>query len=139
MYTRDYEDSLRELMENFCGSDGQITYTDNVKTWCLGHGDQSAEEGAPLKLTKDPDGKSVLVMQEILPEGSLGDRIKAMMLRGSLDNVANNPAEKLNSRKKRLAYLFMKEIAALDPELEDELLEDKWAMNELRRRNFFKE
>jgi hypothetical protein len=55
-------------------------------------------------------------------------QMNALSVRNQLKNNVTDIADKLNSDKKKLAYLFLIEYAATLPEIGgDELLADAWA------------
>ena len=78
----------------------------------------------------------MLIRREI-PEELLNQRINALSVRNQLLNVAADVAERLNSDRKKLAYLFLSEYASSLPELkDDERLADSWAIKEMERLGF---
>jgi hypothetical protein len=140
METRDYRDVLQSLMEHYCLNPEDIIFVENVHDWCIREGIEEPDKNKPVKLIT-PKGKSCrIVINESIPDSAVENRIKAMSIRGALQNVALDRAALLNSEKKKLTYLFISEFATSLPDLEgDELLADNWAFEEMKKMGFFKE
>jgi len=80
-----------------------------------------------------------MLIKEYIKEEVMEKRINAMSIRSQMESVAIDRAALLNTDKKRLAYLFLSEYAASIPDLQDELLADNWAFDEMERLGFFKQ
>jgi hypothetical protein len=139
MFAKDHEAALKDLMQKYCGDDIDIVYTDDLVRWCNKCGVKAPDNHNPMILLNSDDGKSKLVLQEIIPEASIEERIRALSIRWALQSNTDNLADRLNSDKKRLSYLLLKEFAKENPEMDDELVADNWVFGELRRYGFFKE
>ena len=79
-----------------------------------------------------------MVIREYVSDKIMEERINALRIRGQLKSVAFDGADLLNSNEKKLAYLFLSEYATSLPDIQDELLADNWAFDEMERLGFFK-
>ena len=139
MNTREYYELFRYLMEQRCLSQEDILFVDDIYDWCAEHGIPEADAERPFKiiLTKLPECK--MLIREYLPEAVMEERINALRLRDQMKNVAYDKADMLNSVRKKLAFLFLKEYTASVPDLAgDELAADDWVLDEMERLGFFK-
>lgn len=140
MHTRDHQAVIRSLMEHYCIAPGDMVFVDSVYDWCAREGVDEPDRRKPIRLVTQAGKGCRMVVMEHIPDGVVDDRVKAMGVRGALQNVAMDRAGLLNSDKKRLAYLFISEYATSMPELEgDELLMDNWAFEEMKKLGFFRE
>ncbi len=139
MFARDHEDVMSGLLSKYCGPDSKVEYTQDLGTWCKDCDISAPDAHAPMRLAVTGDGQTRLCLLEVIPKGSVDDRIKALSIRWTLQNTTTNLADRLNSEKKKLAYLFLKEFAGTKPGLDDELVADNWIFEEMRKHNFFKE
>lgn len=140
MNAKDYEGLFKELLDQYCLFLVDITFVESVAEWCRAKGYDEPDKDKPLKLITDEDKGCKLVINEIIPEKVMGQRIKALSVRSTLLNVAKDRSEMLNSDKKKLAYLFLSEYAATLPDLaDDEVLADTWSFEEMEKQQFFKE
>jgi len=87
-------------------------------------------------VSKDESGCKMLIREYISGE-IMEERIDALRIRGQITNVAVDRADLLDSDRKKLAYLFLSEYATSLPDLQDELLADTWAFDEMERLGFF--
>lgn len=140
METKDYKDVLDSLMEQYCLNPNDIIFVASVYEWCVREGIDEPDRKKPIKLIS-PKGKSCrMVIMESVEESVIDERVKAMSIRGTLQNVAIDRADWLDSGKKRLTYLFISEFASGNPDFEgDELLVDNWTFDEMKKMGFFKE
>ncbi len=139
MYARDHGEALSGLLQKYCGDSAEIEYTDDMARWCEANGLKFRDDHAPMRLADSGDGAVRLGIIEIIPRASVDERIKALSIRWSLQNVAHNLADRLDSDKKKLAYLLLKEFSSNNSELDDELAADNWIYAELRKHGLFKE
>jgi hypothetical protein len=140
MNTKHYEGLFKELLDRYCLFLVNIMFVDNVSEWCKSEGYDEPDKDKPLKLIADEKKGCRLVINEIVPEKIMEQRINALSVRSALLNVAKNRADMLNSDKKKLAYLFLSEYASTLPELaDDEIMADTWALDEMEKKGFFKE
>lgn len=139
MYTREYFELFRYLMEVECLLQEDVVFVENIADWCREQGIPEPDRDRPVKLlSKDGEGCRMLVRED-LPEEVIEERINAMRIRGQLMNVAFDRADTLNSIQKKLAYLFLSEYAMSLPDTgDDERLADDWAFREMERLGFFK-
>jgi hypothetical protein len=139
MNTRDYYELFRYLMEEHNLSQEDILFVDDISEWCAEQGIPEADAERPFKIipTKLPECK--MLIREYLPGDVLEERINALRLRDQMKNVAYDKADMLNSVRKKLAFLFLKEYTASIPDLaEDDLGADDWVFGEMERLGFFK-
>lgn len=80
-----------------------------------------------------------MLISRVATDQEIEQRINALRIRNQLNSATEDLAERLNSDRKKFAYLFLAEYAASLPEIgQDELLADVWAFKEMERLNFFK-
>ena len=139
MFARDYEEVMSGLLQRYCGPGSKMEYTLDLGTWCKDCNIPAPGAHAPMRLLSTTDGPSRLCILEVIPDGSVDERIKALSIRWTLQNTATNLADMLDSEKKKLAYLFLKEFTFTKPGLDDELVADNWVFEEMRKHGFFKE
>ncbi len=139
MFARDYEDVMQKLLERYCGPNTTLEFTNDMGVWCKDCGTTPPKPLAPIHLMNSEDGLWRLCLLEVTPEESVHERIKALSIRWALQSTTTNLADRLDSDKKKLVYLFLKEFAGTDPDLNDELVADNWIFGELRKYGLFKE
>jgi hypothetical protein len=140
VFTQDYFELFRYLMGKQCLLQEDIVFVDNVAEWCKDEGIPEPDREKPLKIVSKEGQGCRMIIRRGIPEEVIGQRINAMRIRGQLRNVAVDRADRLNSERKKLAYLFLSEYALSLPETGDEeLLADDWAFNEMERLGFFRE
>ncbi|MEJ2182011.1 MAG: hypothetical protein P8Y66_00635 [Nitrospirota bacterium] len=140
MIAEQYRSTLDRLLEDYCLFLVELTFVENVYDWCREKGVEEPDPGTPLKLVVDEEKGCRVVVNREIDEKVLHDRMKALEVRSALLNVAHNKTEDLDTDKKKLVYLFLKEIAARRPELEsDDILEDNWVFGEMKEHGFFDE
>lgn len=139
MNTHKYRELLKRLAGE-CGiGEADLEFVENVSDWSVARGVPEPDRNLPVKaIPKGAAGCNVAVMKDI-PDEVVQDRIKALSVRSALTNVALDRAATLNSEKKKLAYLFLSEYARTLPDIDDDLLADNWAFEEMERLGFFKE
>lgn len=139
MYTKEFDRVLEELLEEYCLFLVKVEFVDDVYEWCKNKDVEEWDRDKPLKLVVNEEKGCKLVVNELIPEKAMHDRLKALEVRSALTNVATNKADLLNSDKKKLAWLFLMEYASTLPDLEDEILADDWSFKEMERLGYFKE
>ena len=138
MFTGDYHSLFVYLMEQYCLPLENMVFVDSIADWCRDQGIEEPDRDRPLRmLIREPGGCRMLIRKEIA-EGVVGARMNALSVRNQTLNVATDVAERLNSDRKKLAYLFLAEYAGSLPEIGgDERLADDWAIKEMERLGFF--
>jgi hypothetical protein len=139
MITKEHEPVFKRLLDNYCLFLVQIEFVESVHDWCRQQGVEEPDRQRPMKLVVNEDRGCRMVINENVPDRVVNDRIKALSVRSALTNVASNKAERLDSDKKKLAYLFLGEYAATLPGMEDEILADEWVFGEMEKLGFFNE
>lgn len=139
LFAEDHKELFKYLMETYCLRPEDMLFVNNIAEWCRKHGIQELDPARPLKLVlNSPQGCKMLVSR-VTAQKDIEQRINALSIRNQLNSVRDDPAERLNSDRKKFAYLFLAEYAASLPEIgEDELLADAWAFKEMERLDFFK-
>lgn len=138
MNARDYYELFRYLMEHYCLFAEDITYVENISEWCKEQGIPEPDKERPLKLVAKEGYGCKILIQEYIPDDVIEERINAMRIRSQLKNVAFDRADLLDSDRKKLAYLFLAEYATSLPDVDDDLLADNWAFEEMERLGYFK-
>ncbi len=138
MNTREYFELFRYLMEQQCMLSEDIVFVGNISDWCRDHGVPEPDRNKPLKLiVKDGQGCKMLVKED-LPDSLLEERIRAVRIRNQIISVASSKADMLDTPQRQLAFLFLNEYAYSLPEVEDDLLADRWAFEQMERLGYFK-
>jgi hypothetical protein len=88
-------------------------------------------------VSKDGSGCRMIV-RDYIPDEIIQERIDALRIRGQMTNIVVDRADLLDSDRKKLVYLFLSEYATSLPDIQDELLADTWAFDEMKRLGFFK-
>lgn len=137
MYTRDYYELLRHLMERFRLQEEDMIFVENIADWCRKCDIPEPDEERPFKfLSKQGYGSKMLIKEDI-PDKIISERLNALSIRGQLSSVAHDRAELLDSDEKKVTYLFLSEIAHSLFEMHDDLLADNWAFEEMGKMGFF--
>jgi hypothetical protein len=139
MYGKDHESTLEGLLRTYCGEGSLMEYTDDLTAWCSSRGLDAPEPDAPLRLAGAEGKAAVLGVLEVIPDDAVNSRVKALGVRWSLQDVQSNLADRLDSDKKKLAYIFLRELASGKPGLDDDLVADNWISQEMRAHGFFRE
>lgn len=140
MNVKDYEGLFKELLDRYCLFLVNILFVENVAEWCKSEGYDEPDKNKPLKIIADKEKGCKLVINEIIPEKVMSQRITALSVRSALLNVAKDRAEMLDSDKKKLAYLFLSEYASTIPDFaDDEVMADTWSFDEMEKQRFFRE
>ena len=140
MNAKDYEGLFKELLDRYCLFLVNVVFVDNVAEWCNSEGYDEPDKNKPLRLIADEEKGCKLLINEVIPEKVIDQRIKALSVRSALLNVARDRADMLDSEKKKLAYLFLSEYASTFPDVaDDEIMADTWSFDELEKQGFFKE
>jgi hypothetical protein len=138
MNTREYYELFRYLMGECCLAPESLLFVESVAGWCREHNITEPDTERPFKLVSDDSGVFRLLIKEDLSDEVVQQRINALGVRSQLENVAVDREELLNTDKKRLAYLFLHELA-LRADKDNERDADKWALEEMERLGFFKQ
>jgi hypothetical protein len=138
MNAREYFELFRYLMEQRCLLQEDIIFVESISEWCRQYGIPETDRERPFRIiSKEGRGCRMLIREE-LPEEVIEERINAMRVRGQMLNVAVDRADMLDSVQKKLAYLFLSEYARSLPDMNDDLLADNWAFEEMERLGYFK-
>jgi len=137
MYTRNHYKLLKQLMERYLFREEDMIFVENIADWCKQCGIPEPDKERPLKLLPGQGGGFKMLIKEYIPDKTLNERINALSIRGQLVSVAHDRAELVNSEEKKLAYLFLKEVAHGLHEIHDELLADNWAIEEMKHAGLF--
>jgi hypothetical protein len=133
MFTKDYAWYLKHLMEHVDLNPRNVLFVENIGTWCREHGIDEADAQRPFRLIAGNGGGARMLVAEQVDDDVIGSRITALSLRGQIKSVANDRSELLNSNYRKLAYLFLKEIADTNPSLQNDELADEWIFDQLNR------
>lgn len=139
MNTRKHHELISRLAKEYNLREEDVEFVENVADWSNARGVQETDRNKPVKVISRGEAGCSLAIMEDIPDETVEERIKALSVRSALINVAFDRAGMLNSEKKRLAYLFLSEYALTLPDIEDDLLADNWAFEEMERLGFFKE
>ena len=138
MNLREYDGIFRYLMQQRSLREEDIVYVGNIVDWCRQHGIPETDKERPFRLIAAEGQGCRMLIQETVSEEVIEERINAMRIRGQVLNVAVDRAERLDGIHKKLAYLFLHEYARSLPEVEDDLLADNRAFEEMERLGYFK-
>jgi len=130
---KDYDHILKSLAEEYFI---QIRYVPDIRKWSEEKGMALNEPGYPMRLITE-NGLLVMVIQSDIKEELLDGIINGLSVRWSLKDNVNNPAERLNSFKKKLVYCFLKEY--IRTRLDEELHQDEWVIKEMEKLGYFTE
>lgn len=138
LYAEDHKELFSYLMEVYCLRLEDMLFVNNIADWCRKQGIPEPDHERPLKLVlNSPQGCRMLISR-MMPKKTVEQHINGLSIRSQIKGITDDPADRLNSDRKKLAYLFLAEYAASLPEMgEDELLADAWALKEMERLGFF--
>ncbi len=131
---KDYDHILRALGEEYFIS--RLSYVPDIKDWVKERHLELSEPGQFMKLISD-NGMLVMVIQSDIKDDILNGIINGLSVRWSLKDNVNNPADRLNSIKKRLVYCFLKEY--IRTRIDEELAQDEWVIKEMEKLGYFTE
>ena len=137
MYTRDYHELLKDLMERYHLQEEDMIFVENIADWCRQCGINEPDEGRPLRLISQQGSGARMLIKEDITDKIVNERMNALSIQGQLRNVVHDRAELLNSNEKKLTYLFLCEIAHSLHKMQDELLADDWVFEEMGTMGFF--
>jgi hypothetical protein len=138
MNTREYYELFRYLMEQQRLRQDDITFVEDISDWCRAHDIPEPDSEKPLKLiSEDGQGRKMLIKENVSEE-IIDKRINAVGIRNQVVNAAFNKADMLDTPQRKLAFLFLDEFSYSLPEVDDDLLADKWAFEEMERLGYFK-
>ncbi len=135
---REYFELFRYLMEQQCLLSEDIVFVGNIADWCKEHGVPEPDKDKPFKLIMNNGQGCKMLVREDLPDYVIDERIRAVGIRNQVTNVASGKADMLDTPQRRLAFLFLNEYAYSLPEVEDDLLADRWAFEQMERLGYFK-
>ena len=138
MNTREYYELFRYLMGECCLAPESLLFVGSVAGWCREHSIAEPDAERPFRLVSDDNGVFRMLIKEDVSDEVIQRRINALGVRSQLENVAVDGTELLDTDKKRLAYLFLNELA-LRSDKENERDADKWALEEMEKLGFFKQ
>jgi hypothetical protein len=137
MVLKEYFELFRYLIEQRHLRQDDIAFVENISDWCKEHDIPEPDKEKPLKLiSEDGRGRKMLI-KESVPEEIIDERIHAVRIRNQVVNVAFSKADMLDTVHKKLAFLFLDEFAYSLPEVDDDLLADNWAFQEIERLGHF--
>ncbi len=125
-------------MEQVCLLPEDMIFVDDIAGWCKEHGIPETDDKKPIKLVSKEGSGCRMVIKEDISNEVVHERIEALRVRSQLKNVAFDRADLLDSDRKKLAYLFLNEYAFSLPEIQDDILADDWAFDQMERIGFFK-
>lgn len=138
MFVRDHEWYFRHLAEHVSLKPTDVLIVKDVADWCREHGISENDMRKPLKLVASNGSGPRILIAEMIPDEVLEERITALRIRSQLKSVGYDRADLLNSDMKKIAYLFLKEFAATNPELAaDELAADTWVFEQMDQLGMF--
>lgn len=138
MNIKSHHELIRHLTSEYCLLEEDVLYVDSVAQWCGQNGIPEPDGEKPIKMvSKEGVGCKIIVAEDV-PDKAVERRINALSVRGALINVARDAATGLNTDNKKLAYIFLKEYAGTRADIQGDLSEDKWALEEMERLGFFK-
>jgi hypothetical protein len=134
----DYESVLKNLGKGYFIN--TINFVSDIVSWAKENNQQLGEPHSPMKLITGPGDSLIMAVQEVIKDEILDDVIKNLGIRWSVQENITDINAKLNSVKKRLVYCFLKEYARSRKNFRgDELIEDRWVLDELEGLEFFRE
>ncbi len=132
---RDYEQMLRGLGRQYFVFD--LKYADESSAL------REAGSAVPgpyrtMKIVPEAGNKLTLFLPLELDEEVLNGVVNGLSVRWSVRDNVSDPAERLDTIAKRLAYCFLKTYAKTVSGVGgDDLIEDDWAIKAMERLNFF--
>ncbi len=138
MNTREYYELFRYLMEQRCLRPEDIIFTENIADWCKRQDIPETDSNRPIKLVMAQGQVCKMLIREDVPDEVIEERIRAVGIRNQITSVSSSKADMLNTPHKKLAFLFLNEYARSIPNVDDELLADNWAFEEMERLGYFK-
>ncbi len=139
METREYYELFRYLMEQRCLRPEDIVFTENIAEWCKRQGIAEPDKDRPIKLVMKNGQACKMLIRESVPDEVIEERLRAVGIRNQVTSVSSSKADMLDTPHKKLAFLFLDEYARSLPDVDDELLADKWAFEEMERLGYFKQ
>ncbi len=138
MNTREYKELFQYLNDRACRAPHEVVFVESIAKWCRQHGLDEKDEQRPF-MAMSSDGHCGMLVREDIPEKTLDDRINAARMRDQILRVANEQVDMLDSARKKLAFLFLREYAASLPDIEHDRLADAWAFEQMKRLGLFSE
>lgn len=138
MNSREYQQFFRFLMETECPAHQEIIFVESVAKWCKEHGVEERDTQRPFKAVLT-DGRCWMVIRSEIPEETIHERINAARMRDQIMSVASEQVDMLDSTKKQIAFLFLREYASSLPDIDHDRIADAWAFDEMKRLGLFSE
>jgi hypothetical protein len=134
----DCESVLKNLGKGYFIID--INFVPDIVSWAKENSQELGEPHSPMKLITTSGDTLAMVVQEVIKDEILDDVVKNLGIRWSVKENITDINKKLNSKKKRIVYCFLKEYArSLKKIDDDELSQDQWVLDEMAGLEFFKE
>jgi hypothetical protein len=134
----DCERVLKNLGKGYFIND--INFVPDIVSWAKENSQELGEPHSPMKLITTSGDTLSMVVQEVIKDEILDDVVKNLGIRWSVKENITDINKKLNSKKKRIVYCFLKEYArSLKKIDDDELSQDQWVLDEMEGLEFFKE
>jgi hypothetical protein len=138
MFVRDYEWYIRHLTDHVHMKPSDVLIVKDIAEWCKEHGMPEKDKHKPLKLVAGNGSGPRMLIDEMIPDEVLEERITALRMRSQLKSVGFDRADLLNSDTKKVAYLFLKEYSAAIPDLaDDEFAADEWVFEQMEQLGMF--
>ena len=140
MFAKDFRSLFDFLGDEYCLPPENMVFVDDIASWCREKGISEPDSERPLRTIRLGSNGCVMLIRKQISEEAVAQRVRALSVRSQVWNNVTDIADRLNSDKKRLAYLFLVEYASTLPEIgDDENLADEWAFKEMERLAFFRE
>lgn len=139
MNTKLHNMLLKQLMTMNCQIEEDITFVYNVADWCKSEGISEPDRNRPLRLVLHGGTGCRLIVREEVPARVIEEHINAMRMRMKLQDTVHDYGDRLDSDRKKLAYIFLSEYAMLLPNVKNERDADEWAFKEMEAMGLFKE
>ncbi|HSB51629.1 MAG TPA: hypothetical protein VLD40_03125 [Dissulfurispiraceae bacterium] len=132
---RDYEEMLRRLAQEYFVFD--LKYADETSAGREA-GSAVPEPYQTMKIVPEVGNKLTLFLPGELDEEVLNGIVNGLSVRWSVRDNVSDPAERLDTIAKRLAYCFLKTYAKTVSGVGgDDLIEDDWAIKAMEKLDFF--
>jgi hypothetical protein len=139
MDMREQYELFRYLIEQQRLRQDDIAFVENIAEWCREHDLPEPDSERPMKLISEDGQERKMLIKENITEGIIDERINAVRIRNQVVNAAFSKADMLDTPQRKLAFLFLDEFACSLPEIDDDLLADNWAFEEMERLGYFKD
>jgi hypothetical protein len=106
MFIKDYEWYFKHLVEHLDMKESDLVIVESVAGWCREHGIKEKDEQKPVKLVSSSGTGRRMLVNGMIPDKVIEERINAARIRGQLKNIGSDWTEKLNSPTRKIAYFF---------------------------------